>query len=162
MRSVHKKRKEGLVIFDGERFGEKVGLIMFTWSPGNNKLISGDAVSDPMVLNFNAFCSFWFNGVIRNTFGTFVVGENVCGRLWISEVFKDLSKTRTVLSSQKTGDVLGFAHGGHDGWNNCGHDVDGAVNFGGVIVPEIGDRSGNPDAIGRIHRLVDEASCCMR
>ena len=131
------------MIFDGERFGEEVGQIMFAWSPGNNELISGDAVSDPMVLHFNAFCSFGFDCVIRNTFGTFVVGENVCGRLWISEVFKDLSKTRTVLSSQKTGDVLGFAHGGHDGWNNCRHDVDGAVYFGGVIVPEIGDAAGH-------------------
>jgi hypothetical protein len=97
-----------------------------------------------MILHFNAFCSFWFNCVIlRNTFGTFVVGENVCGRLWISEVFKDLSKIRTVLSSQKTGDVLGFAHGGHDGWNKCGHDVDGAVYCGGVVVPELGNAAGH-------------------
>ena len=89
------------MILNGERFGEEVGQIMCIWSPGNNKLISGVAVSDPMVLHFDAFCIFWFNGVIRNTFGTFVVGENVCGRLWISEVFKDLSKARTMLSSQK-------------------------------------------------------------
>jgi hypothetical protein len=120
-------------------FGEEVGQVVFAWSPGNNKLLSGDAVSDPMVLHFDAFCSFWFNGVIRNTFGTFVVGKNVCGRLWVSEVFENLSKTCTVLSSQEAGDVFGFAHGGHDSGDDCGHDVDGAVYFGRVVVPEIGD-----------------------
>ena len=64
-----------------------------------------------MVLHFYAFCPFRFNGVICDSFRTFVVGKNICSRLWIPEIFEDLPESSAVLSCEETGDVFSFTYG---------------------------------------------------
>ena len=97
------------MVFDRESLCKEICQVVFPWSPGNDELLSGQTVADPMVLHFDAFCSFWFDGVVRDALGTFVVGENICCRLRVAEIFQDLSETSTVLSGQEASDILGLA-----------------------------------------------------
>ena len=81
---------------------------MFPWSPGKDELLPGNAVTNPMVLHFDAFCSFWFDGVVRDALGAFIVGANICCRLRIPEISQNLAEASTILSGQEASYVLGL------------------------------------------------------
>ena len=71
----------------GESFGEKVSKIMFPLAPFHDELLTGNAIADPMVLHFYAFRAFWFEGIVSDALGTFIVCEYVGRRLGVPEVF---------------------------------------------------------------------------
>ena len=92
-----------------------------------------------MVLHFETFGAFGLDSVVGNSFGTFIVCEDVGWRLRIAEIFENIAEARSMLPSEKAGGVLGFTNGGHHRGDDGGHNMNGAVDLGGVIIAEVRD-----------------------
>ena len=137
---------------DGEGFGEEIGQVVFTLTPFDDELLPSNAITDPVILHFDALCTFGLYCVVGNALGTPIISENICGWLWVAKVGENLTKASTMLSSEETGNIFCFTDRGHYRGDNGGHDMNCAIDLSGIIVAEVRNSSG--DRAGTISREV--------
>ena len=77
---------DGLMIFDGLRFGEKIRQMIDTFAPDNDKFFNLYTIAKPMKLHVNTLRTLRFDSVAGNAGGDCVIDEDVCGGLGIAEV----------------------------------------------------------------------------
>ena len=92
MRSITRGCRSGyedghkiLVSANGEGFCEEFSKIVFTLKPSNYEVILAYAITYPMKVHINAFCSARCDGIVGYTDGTGVVAKDRSGGLRVSE-----------------------------------------------------------------------------
>ena len=71
---------------EGVGLGEIVGEVVSARGPVDAVLLLLDAISDPEVSYVYGFGSLNVDGLVRNTLGSGVVGDDGSGILWVAEV----------------------------------------------------------------------------
>lgn len=79
--------------------GEVVRLIGFARSPVDLKLELIDPVADPVETHVHGAGAALFDRVIGNAFGTFIIGLDGGGRLWMAQFFQGDTDAAGVLGN---------------------------------------------------------------
>jgi hypothetical protein len=83
--------------------GEVVGLIGFARLPVDDELTLVNPVTDPVETHVHGFGSALFYRVVGYAFIAFVVGLNVCGRLWMTEFCEGDAEASDILRNVEKG-----------------------------------------------------------
>lgn len=75
-RSGYEDGHKFLVSVNGKGLGEKISKVVFSFEPSNYKLTLAYAVTYPMEVHVDAFCSARCDGVVGDADGTGVVAKN--------------------------------------------------------------------------------------
>jgi hypothetical protein len=81
----------------GNAFGEVIPMVFFAWAPDYLTLPLLGVVSEPVKIHVDCFGLSMFDGVIKNSFSTFVVSSEHCGRLGVAQFDEGLLVGAAVL-----------------------------------------------------------------
>lgn len=108
---THEQGEQGLMNFNGERLGEEICQVVSTSSPLNDELSLAHTIANPMKAHINGLAAFGFDRVRGDAHSTFVVAQQECGVLRVTQVRQGVAKVGTTLRGEKQTSVLSFGGG---------------------------------------------------
>ena len=115
---------------DGMGLGEVVSKVIGARCPVDAVLLLLDPITDPVVAHVNGLGAFNADGLVGDTLGGGVVGNDGSGGLWVTEVGEGCAGGHTELAIQEEASKFCFGSGGNDGGNDGADDVDGSIDRG--------------------------------
>jgi len=118
----------------GLNFREEVGVIVLSCRPDHLEDSLAHSVSDPVVAHIDGFGPAELDGVVCDSYGSAVVGIDLCGRLGIAEAREDGAFEVGMLGVEVERCIFGLGCGAADGGDGAAERKDSAIeDIGGVV-----------------------------
>ena len=91
--------------------GEEISVVKIAWTPLDEKFIKANAVTDPMETHGDGFGFANSKTVSSDAFNTFVIGDDRCSLLRVTQSSKDSAFPSGSSAVNVQGSVFGFGYG---------------------------------------------------